>query len=314
MRGGEIGIALMLDLLLGDPLWLPHPVRGIGWVIGFADARLRRAFKESERLAGLILLVCLTGSAALLSWSAVILAGKVSPVAGVVVSGFLVFFSMAPRDLAVHAFRVYRALKSSDLEGARRSVGMIVGRDVANLDEKGVVRACVESVAENTVDGVIAPLFFAFLGGAPAAMAYRAVNTLDSMIGYREAPYTRFGWASARLDDLVNFLPARIAAFLIPVAGGLTGGSLAGGYRILFRDGRKHESPNAGLPEAAMAGILGVQLKGPAWYRGVYETAPSLGDGGREVRNSDILSSILIMAVTTLLFVLLFGSLMWRLE
>src|ERR1700693_3935201 len=236
MRAGEIGIALLLDILLGDPRWLPHPVRGIGWIIGFADLSIGTAFEESEKLAGLTILVCLTGAVAFLSWSAVFLAGKVHPIGGVIASGVLVFFSMAPRDLAVHAHRVYRALNASDLESARRWVGMIVGRDVAHLDEKGVIRACVESVAENTVDGVIAPLFFGFLGGGPAAMAYRAINTLDSMIGYREAPYTRFGWASARLDDLVNFLPARLTSFLMPVAGRLGRGAMADGYRILFRD------------------------------------------------------------------------------
>ncbi|MBI1821005.1 MAG: cobalamin biosynthesis protein CobD [Nitrospirae bacterium] len=305
------GLALLLDLCLGDPRWLPHPVRGLGVLIAFSERGLRAVFPKHEKLAGILLAGAIGLGTYGFCSGLVIFSQKLAPFWRESVQVILIYFSLAPRDLGAHGLRVFRHLKEKKLEMAKSKVSMMVGRDVAPLDEKGVIRAAVESIAENTVDGVVAPLFFALLGGGPAAMAYRAVNTLDSMVGYREPPYTRLGWASARLDDLLNFLPARLTAGVMPLAGVLFGGSVLRGYRVLLRDGRKHESPNAGLPEAAMAGLLGVQLRGPHYYSGICDHAPFIGFAERGIKNQDILKAIGVMAVSTLFIFLLLASFRW---
>ena len=214
----------------------------------------------------------------------------------------LVYVSIAPRDLARHALRVRRALRSGGLEEGRQAVSMIVGRDVARLDEAGVVRACVESVAESAVDGVVAPLFWALVLGPVGAIAYRAINTLDSSWGYRDARYLHFGRVAARADDAANWLPARlgfIAAILAALVLGRDAGSAA---RIGWRDRRKHESPNAAWLEACFAGALRVRLGGPAWYGGELLEKPFLGDDTRPVESSDIGRSVALMYATAIIF------------
>ena len=295
------GLALLLDLCLGDPRWLPHPVRGLGVLISLSERKLRKLLPRYQKVAGILLAGGIGIGTYGFCLGLVIFSRKVDSLLGDWVQVMLIYFSLAPRDLGKHGLQVFSRLKAQNLDTAKSKLSMMVGRDVAPLDEKGVIRAAVESIAENTVDGVAAPLIFAFLGGGPAAMAYRAVNTLDSMVGYREPPYTLLGWASARLDDLLNYLPARLTAGMMPLAGCLFGGSVSGGFRVLIRDGRKHESPNAGLPEAAMAGLLGVQLRGPQWYQGVYNPAPFIGVREREIEKEDILKAIGVMGVCTLL-------------
>ncbi|WP_168063532.1 adenosylcobinamide-phosphate synthase CbiB [Candidatus Manganitrophus noduliformans] len=308
---GAVALALLLDLLLGDPRWMPHPVRGMGRLIEAGEQTLRRRFPGHERLAGVFLAASMVLGVYALGRGLSSASEQIDPALGVVVQALLIYFSLAPRDLAVHALRVRRELRGGNLEGAKTKVSMMVGRDVAQLDEKGVIRATVESVAENTVDGVTAPLFFAFLGGGSAAIAYRAANTLDSMVGYRHAPYTEIGWASARFDDLLNLLPARLTAWMMPLAGIFLGGSIPGGYRALLRDGRKHDSPNSGLPEAAMAGLLGVRLGGPHWYRERHYPSPWIGFDRRPIAPGDIVKAIGVMAITTLILFLLFSWMRW---
>lgn len=302
-------LALGLDLLLGDPRWLPHPVKGIGRAIAWMEGRLRRMLPHRERTAGVLLVLGVVG----LTWGLAELLVQGSRLmhssASAAVHVFLIYVSLAPRDLWDHAMAVHRALSARDLTLARQRVGRMVGRDVTHLDEAGVVRAAVESVAEGTTDGVVAPLFFAVLGGGPLALAYRAVNTLDSMVGHPDPPYRDLGWASARLDDLVNYLPARLVACLMPLAGGILRYPVVSGYRTLWRDGRKHASPNAGLPEAAMAGLLGIRLGGPKRYRGKLRPALWLGVEHETPRPLHIRAACRLMAVTSLLAFLLLCAL-----
>lgn len=293
--------ALALDLALGDPRRLPHPVRGLGRLIARSEHALRARYPSRERAAGVALALGVVGATYAAAWGAIHLAGVIHVWAARMVEILAIYWSLAPRDLWQHAARVSDALGRGDLADAKRGVAMMVGRDVEPLDEKGVTRATIESVAENTVDGVTAPLCFALLGGGPLAMAYRAINTLDSMVGYRIEPYARIGWASARLDDLANLLPARLTALLMPLAGGLLGRSARGGWAAAWRDGRKHDSPNSGLTEAAMAGVLGVELGGPHWYRGTYYASPTIGIARRPIERGDIARACRVMAVTTVL-------------
>ncbi len=304
-------VALALDLALGDPRWLPHPVRGLGWTIAHTERALRARYPRHERAAGVLLAIGVVGGTYGVAWAAIDLAGWLHPMAAWGVESAAIYAAFAPRDLWQHAGRVSKALAHGDLAEAKRRVAMMVGRDVEPLDEKGVTRATVESVAENTVDGVTAPLCFALLGGGPLAMAYRAINTLDSIVGYKTEPYTRIGWASARLDDTANFLPARLTALLMPLAGGLLGGSIRDGYAVIARDGRKHDSPNSGLPEAAMAGVLGIELGGPHWYQGTYYPSPSIGIARRPIERRDITRACGIMAVTTVLVLVVGAGVRW---
>src|SRR3989304_3957317 len=206
------------------------------------------------------------------------------------------------KSLADESKKILTALKENDLMKARKALSLIVGRDTANLSQEQIVRACVETVAEGSVDGVLSPLFYAFVGGPSAAMAYKAVNTLDSMVGYKDEKYIRFGWASARLDDLANYIPARISAVLIPIASFLCGCHFKGSLRIAFRDGRKHESPNSGIPEAAIAGALGVQIGGPRKYQGEIVEKPFIGDAQNPLTTKSIDMAIKIIYVASVLF------------
>ncbi|OGR02879.1 MAG: cobalamin biosynthesis protein CobD [Deltaproteobacteria bacterium RIFOXYD12_FULL_53_23] len=228
------------------------------------------------------------------------------PWLGTAVSIFLLYTTIAARDLVRHSTDVYTALATGDLPEARRRVGMIVGRDTANLDEAGVARAAVESVAESMVDGVTAPLFFALLGGPMAAMLYKTVNTMDSMFGYKNERYLKFGWAAARLDDIVNFVPARLTSMLIPAAAFLLRLDVKGALFILLRDRGRHASPNSGHTEAAVAGAIGIQLGGPNLYFGQLLEKPSIGDPIRPIEPQDILRvNRLMLAGSCLTFIFL---------
>lgn len=228
-------------------------------------------------------------------------ATAIAPLLGQVVGVGLAYTTLAGRDLFDHVQAVLRELAAGNLAGARQAVAMIVGRDSATLTESGVARATVETIAESTSDGIIAPLVYLSLGGAPLALAYKAVNTLDSMIGHLDARYEHFGWASARLDDVLNWVPARLAGGFIALAAGLSTGQwhrIHESWYMLHRDGDKHASPNSGQPEAAMAGALGVQLGGTNYYDGVAHEAPSIGDGTADITPQHIRQASRIMIVT----------------
>lgn len=284
--------AVALDLLLGDPHWMPHPVRWMGRTISGLETLLRRLFPKTpggERWAGVVLVLALPtlfgGGSALILWGL----GQVSPWLSWVVQLWFTYQLLAARSLQKESMAVYYPLKAHDLEGARRAVSRIVGRDTQALDETGVAKAAVETVAENTCDGVTAPLIFLFLGGLPAGMAYKAVSTLDSMVGYKNDKYRFFGWASARLDDLLNFIPARLSGLLLCLGAALLPGcSGRRAWTIFWRDRRKHASPNSAHTEAACAGALRVRLAGDASYFGKVVHKPTLGDPVRPVEPEDI--------------------------
>ncbi|RJQ66457.1 MAG: cobalamin biosynthesis protein CobD [Desulfobacteraceae bacterium] len=294
-----IWIALALDYFIGDPRWLPHPVRLIGVLALRLEAPMRKRF-ASARTAGLLTALAVIGITALAAWICLVLAARLAPWLGYVATVIMLYTSFAARDLDHHGRSVLAALLQGDLPLARQRVAWIVGRDTARLDEHGVARAAVESVAENTVDGVIAPLFFAFLGGPVAAMTYKAISTLDSTFGYRSERYIQFGWASARIDDAANYLPARVGALLIAIGAWLLKEDPRGSLMAAWRDGSKHSSPNAGLAEASMAGALGIQLGGPVFRNGRLDEMPAFGDPRHALAAEHIARACRLMMASTL--------------
>jgi adenosylcobinamide-phosphate synthase len=301
----QILIAVVLDFAIGDPRWFPHPVKLIGRFALFMETPLRNIFRN-QQLAGMVMVVTVLSVTAISAYGLIRGAGFLHPFAADVMSIMLLYTTFAARDLAGHSLDVYQELKSGNLEAARSKVSLLVGRDTDNLDEREVVRATVESVAENTVDGVTAPLFFAVIAGPLGAILYKAVNTLDSTFGYKNERYKAFGWASAKLDDLVNYIPARLTALLIPVAAVILRLKPLNAFRMLLRDGRKHPSPNSGLAEAAVAGALGVQLGGLNYYFGRPSQRPTIGDPLREIKKADIYMVNILMFVTLILSAILF--------
>ncbi len=289
-------LAVGLDLALGDPRWLPHPVRGLGWLALRLEILTRRLIPA--RLAGAATALAVYVIAGGAAWGVIHLAGLADPLAADAMGVVVIYTTLAARDLVGHSMAVHGALAEGNLVEARRRLGAIVGRDTDDLDETGIARATVESVAESTVDGVTAPLLFALVGGPVAAMVYRAINTLDSMFGHQDERYRLFGWAAARCDDVANYLPARLTAPVMVLAACFLGQRPWQAWRILVRDGRRHASPNAGLPEAAMAGALGVQLGGPCHYDGQLMDKPAIGDPGQPLRPRHIILANALMLVT----------------
>ena len=304
-------IGFGLDLLLGDPQGWPHPVPAIGKLISVLERSLRRAFPVSpkgERLAGGVLwLITVSVSAAvpiLILWGC----HAVSPWLRLAVESVMCWQILAVRSLRTESMKVHAALAGGDVERARRAVSMIVGRDTARLDAAGIARAAVETVAENTSDGVVAPMVFLALGGAPLGFFYKAVNTMDSMLGYVEPPYRHIGLVPARMDDVMNYLPARLSALLMLAAGGGRGMDVRRGWRIFRRDRYNHASPNSAQTESVCAGLLGLRLAGDAWYHGALHKKPYIGDPVREVEPEDIPRACRLLYGTAFLSLLLCGG------
>lgn len=285
-------LGFLLDLWLADPGWMPHPVVLMGKCITKLEEVLRRrlpATPKGERAAGCVLAVLLPVGTLVLTGAICLLAGRIHPLLGLAVQTFWCWQALAVKGLAEESKNVYRQLAAEDLPGARRAVARIVGRDTQALTEEGVTKAAVETVAENFSDGVVAPLFYMMIGGVPLALCYKAVNTMDSMIGYKNQRYLQFGRAAAKLDDAANYLPSRLAAVFWIAAAGLTGQDAPNAWRIWRRDRRNHASPNSAQTESACAGALGVQLAGPAYYFGEYYNKPTIGDAKRPIEPRDIL-------------------------
>ncbi len=302
-----IFFAFLLDLFLGDPRRLPHPVAIIGRGISLGEGILRRLakVKAAEILAGMILAVIIPVSAFIAVDFIIKLISHIHHWAGWLAAVFLGYTTIAAKSLYTESQKVANRLSAKDLQGARKELSYLVGRDTHNLDEKEVVRALVETVAENTSDGVIAPLFYLAIGGPPLAMAYKAVNTLDSMVGYKNERYLYFGRASARLDDLVNFIPARITAILIVVAAFILRKDWRGAWKIMLRDRRNHPSPNSGYPEAAVAGAIGRRLGGLSCYGGSPSDKPFIGDERGEFQVIDVRDAGRLMITSSILMVLI---------
>ena len=294
----QILLALLLDFLIGDPRWLPHPVKGIGRLALWLENPLRQRFPL--RIAGMIAVLLIISISSGTVWLCCRLATALHPLCGDLLSILLLTTCFAMQDLRHHALAVYNPLIAGNLTQAKIKVAMLVGRDTKTLEAKEISRATVESVAENTVDGITAPLLFAFISGAPGAILYKAINTLDSTYGYKNERYLQFGWAAARLDDLANFLPARISALLVPLAAWFTGENGSRAWRIFVRDRHNHPSPNGGQIEAAFAGALGVQLGGAISYGEVASFRPYLGDSHEEMNPDKIKTALRLMVGTSL--------------
>ena len=300
-------IGFCIDLLLGDPHGFPHPVVAIGKLISLLERGSRRLFPKTragEIAAGacvwvLTVLVSTAVPAAIL-W----LCMRVSVWLRLFAETVMCWQILATRSLRDESMKVYHALREKPLADAQYAVSMIVGRDTKRLDEKGVARAAVETVAENTSDGVIAPLLFLTIGGAPLGFFYKAVNTMDSMLGYVEPPYKNVGLVPAKMDDVLNFLPARISALFLLAAGFFLGMDVRNGWRIFRRDRYKHASPNSAQTESVCAGLLGLRLAGDAWYHGVLHKKEFIGDAVREITFEDIPGTCRLMYVSAILALL----------
>lgn len=293
-------LALALDMIVGDPLWLPHPVRWMGRAIERLEPRFR-ALPLRPLVSGALMAIFLVASTWVVSLLLVHIAASIHPVARILVDTLMIYTCISARSLADAALSVSRALAESGIAAGRRAVSMIVGREVDRLDERGVTRATVETVAENLVDGIVSPIFFAVLGGAPLAMAYKMVNTLDSMVGYRNDRYLHFGRFAARMDDVANFIPARLSVAFIALAAQLLTGRGRSALGTARRDGRSHASPNAGHPEAAFAGALGLWMGGPNRYHGRLVEKPVIGQGFDDARPIHVRQACRLMLATTIL-------------
>ena len=292
----------VLDALFGDPAWLPHPVVYMGKAISKLEKFLRPRLPKTpqgELLGGAIVAFCLPVGTFLLTGFVCWGAARLHPLLGLAVQMFWCGQALAARGLVQESTNVYKELKKPDLPGARKAVSRIVGRDTAELTAEGVTKAAVETVAENASDGVIAPLLYMLVGGAPLALTYKAINTMDSMLGYKNEKYLYFGRIPAKLDDAANYLPSRLAALLWVAAAALTGNSARGAWKIWRRDRRRHASPNSAQTESACAGALGVQLAGPAYYFGQYYPKLTIGDALRPIEPEDILRANRMMYVAS---------------
>ena len=294
----------VLDALFGDPAWLPHPVvfmgRAIARLEGFLRPRLPKTPK-GEVLGGAIVAFCLPVGTLVFTGAVCRGAARLHPLLGLAVQMFWCAQALAARGLVQESTNVYKELIKPDLPAARRAVSRIVGRDTAALTAEGVTKAAVETVAENASDGVIAPLFYMLLGGAPLALTYKAINTMDSMLGYKNERYLYFGRVPAKLDDAANYIPSRLAGLLWVAAAAFTHNDAKGAWKIWRRDRRRHASPNSAQTESACAGALGVQLAGPAYYFGQYYPKLTIGDALRPIEPEDILRANRMMYAESLL-------------
>lgn len=314
MTTKELLLACLVDVILGDPSWMPHPVRWMGRAIARYEAFVRPlcANARHQWIAGLMLATGLPVLTWLLAWGAITTSGWIHPQAQSAVTIWLAFTTLAGRDLVDHVREVLRHLETGSLPAARQSLARIVGRDTGDLSEAEVVRGTVETMAESTSDGIVAPLFYLILGGPPLALAYKSINTLDSIVGHRDETYKHLGWASARFDDAANWIPARLTGFLSIAASAIMVSTMPVGYawRIMVRDCRRHPSPNSGWPEAAIAGVLGVQLGGTNVYGGHILRRPLLGDAlvPLAVRHIRIAFQVLTVAVGMAIGLALMGT------
>ncbi|MGE7761969.1 adenosylcobinamide-phosphate synthase CbiB [Peribacillus sp. NPDC097895] len=298
-----VTLAFFLDLLIGDPPNWPHPVKWIGTMI----SKLDRAFNKGrfKKRNGLFMLMIVLSVVIVVTGLTVYLAYRIHPLAGILWEAVVISTTIAQKGLKQAGLEVCHPLNEQDFPEARLKLSYIVGRDTADLDESEIVRGTVETVAENTSDGVTAPMFWAAIGGAPLAMMYRAINTCDSMVGYKNDKYAQFGWASAKLDDIVNWIPSRLTGFLMLLSSKSSYHGLGGRWKILIKDAKKHPSPNSGWCEAGVAAILGVQLGGLNMYKGVVSDRARMGVPIVPLEAKHISKSITIMHRSSFLFLLM---------
>lgn len=305
MTGLELSMAYIGDLVFGDPKGYPHPVRLIGRAILFLENRWLREGDSPfrQRLWGGFLMVLIVGGTGLFTWAMIRMAEWIHPIFSFIVTVFFAYTTLATRNLYVDVRKIVKLLEKGDLSQARKEVGFLVSRETEHLDEKEICRALIETTSENTSDGIVAPLLYLAIGGPPIAMAYKALNTLDSMVGYKNERYRYFGWASARADDWANFIPARITALLFILASIFLRKDWRMASKVVWRDGRKNSSPNSGYPEAAVAGALGVQLGGENFYFGRCTKKPLIGDLKNLITLKEVEESLRLMIATSLMAV-----------
>ncbi|MDY2629174.1 MAG: adenosylcobinamide-phosphate synthase CbiB [Lachnospiraceae bacterium] len=307
-----LGIGFVLDLILGDPQWLWHPIRAIGKWISICEKLIRKLFPDTEKgllAGGFLLVVLVTGMSTALPLAILWAAHMVSPWLRLVLESIMCYQLLATKSLKTESMKVYRELVKSDLKGARCAVSMIVGRDTENLTEEGVAKAAVETVAENASDGIIAPMIFMVVGGAVGGFFYKSVNTMDSMVGYKNDKYLYLGRCAALFDDVLNYIPARICAWLMIAASGIIGLDMKNAAKIYLRDRYNHASPNSAHTEAVMAGALRVQLAGDAWYFGKLHKKKFIGDPHRPVTPEDIRTANRLLYATAILSIIVFAGL-----
>lgn len=304
-------LGFFIDLLLGDPRWLYHPVRIIGNGISFLEKRLRKWFPQTpkgERRAGALLVLLICMGSGLIPFCLLYTGYKIHVLLGFALETFFCYQMLATRSLKDESMRVYRELEKKDLPKARYAVSMIVGRDTAELTEEGVTKATVETIAENTSDGIIAPLFYMAIGGPALMFLYKGINTMDSMVGYKNEKYLNFGRYAAKLDDIANYIPARISAWLMIAGAYMAGMDGKNAKKIFKRDRYKHASPNSAQTEAVMAGALDIQLAGNAYYFGKLYEKPTIGDNLRAVECRDILRANRLLYISAALGAFVFAG------
>lgn len=296
-----------LDLIIGDPYSFPHPVRYIGKLISIVEKQIRKITSSDKglKIAGFFLWFIVVGATFGIT-TLVLQLFKFNKVAYFIVNTILIYTTLATKCLKDESIKIYKVLKTGDLEKSRIQLSYIVGRDTTNLNEKEIVRATVETVAENTVDGIIAPLFYGFIGGAPLAMAYKAVNTLDSTVGYKNDKYYYLGFASAKIDDIANYIPARLGVILLSLGSLFAGFNFKDALKIGIRDRKNHKSPNCAFSEGAVAGALGIQLGGTNVYFGKEVYKPTIGDKTREIEIEDIVRTNKIMYSSSIISIIIF--------
>lgn len=301
-------IAYLLDLVIGDPYSFPHPVRFIGNLIRFTEGKIRIIFKSKKQLkiGGFLLWSITVGFTALVT-NLILSLLCINNIFYVIIASIILYTTLSTKCLADEAKKIYEVLKTGDIEKSRKQLSYIVGRDTTSLNENEIIRATVETVAENTVDGIISPMMYGFIGGPVLAMAYKAINTLDSMVGYKNEKYGDIGFASAKIDDIANFIPARITPFFMMIASFILGFNSKKSIKIAMRDRKNHKSPNCAYAEGAVAGALEVQLGGTNMYFGEKVYKPTIGDKDRELEAEDILRTNKIMYLTSFIALVIFS-------
>lgn len=309
-------IAFGVDLIIGDPYWFPHPIKLIGKCISYIESGIRKRISSSQglKISGFFLVIVIVGLSYISVFLLLSVANRIHLHLFYILNIIFLWTTLALKCLKDESKKVYLALKNKDIPLARRQLSYIVGRDTGNLNYSEISKATFETVVENTCDGILAPLFYMFLGGAPLAIAYKAINTLDSMVGYKNQRYLHLGYASAKLDDIANFIPARITGFLLVISSGILRLNMKESYKIMIRDRKNHSSPNCGYPEAAAAGALGIQLGGSHHYFGEVIYKPTIGDEKRNITIDDVKVSIRLMYSTSILALILFSFIFWMVK
>ena len=308
-QSAAVSIGFVLDAIFGDPDFKLHPIRLRGYLISFLEKVMRRIFTKNERFGGAVMAICVLIICGGVPFAILFFAYRLNYFFGIAIESVICYFMLAAKSLKQAGMSVYKPLKNGDVDGARKSVSMIVGRDTESLDDIGITKAAVETVAENTSDGVIAPLIYMAIGGGVLGCVYKAINTMDSMVGYKNDRYINFGRFAAKLDDIANYIPSRISAYLMIFASKIMGYNSCNAYRIFKRDSRNHASPNSAQTESVVAGALEIQLAGDAYYFGKLYKKPFIGDSIKPIKYDNIADSIKLMYMTSVISAVLFVGL-----